>query len=91
MNYWKPLALVSIAAVAFLVGKEGMRMQEASAGGPCHDQPNMAAAVNQLHGARASLERAEHNKGGWRIASIEATDKAIHEADRGCAFDDAHH
>jgi hypothetical protein len=86
MNYWKPLALCSIAGLVTMVG-----VQTANAGnGPCHDQPNMAAAVKALHEARASLEKAEHNKGGWRVAAIQATDNAIKEADRGCAFDDKH-
>jgi hypothetical protein len=48
----------------------------------------MAAALGSLKAARASLEKAEHNKGGWRAAAIEKTDKAIVETDRGCAFAD---
>jgi hypothetical protein len=34
----------------------------------------MEAALAQLREARASLERAEHNKGGWRAKAIEAAD-----------------
>jgi len=29
---------------------------------------------------------AEHNKDGWRVAAIEATDKAIGETERGRAM-----
>jgi hypothetical protein len=86
MNYWKPVALLSIAGLIASVG-----LQTASAaGGPCHDQPNMAAALASLRSARTSLEKAEHNKGGWRVKAIEATELAIKETDRGCAFADAH-
>jgi hypothetical protein len=83
MNYWKPIALCSIAGLALSVGS-----QMSFAAGVCHDQPNMAAANSSLHSARASLDRAEHNKGGWRVAAIEAVNKAIIESDRGCAFAD---
>ena len=85
MNLWKPIALCSIAGLVVSLG-----MQTASAAGACHDQPNMAAAGKALRAARASLEKAEHNKGGWRAAAIEATNKAIAETDRGCAFADTH-
>jgi len=85
MNLWKPIALCSIAGLVLSVGT-----QISSAGGVCHDQPNMAAANQALHSARASLDRAEHNKDGWRVAAIEATNKAIAESDRGCAFANAH-
>jgi hypothetical protein len=80
MNVWKPIALCSIAALAFSLG-----MRVSSAAGVCHDQPNMAAALGSLRAARASLDRAEHNKGGWRVAAIEKTNAAIAETERGCA------
>jgi hypothetical protein len=85
MNLWKPIALLSIAGLILSVGA-----QMSSAAGVCHDQPNMAAAAASLKAARASLDKAEHNKGGWRVAAIEATNKAITETDRGCAFADTH-
>ena len=84
MNPWKPIALTSLAVLTL-----SLSIQIASAG-VCHDQPNMAAAVAALRSARAYLQKAEHNKGGWRAAAIEATNKAIVEADRGCAFADTH-
>jgi hypothetical protein len=81
MNLWKPIAIVSIVGLATTIG-----MQSASAGGgACHDQPNMAAALVSLKAARASLDKAEHNKDGWRVAAIAATDTAIKETERGCA------
>ena len=81
MNLWKPIALCTIAGLVICVGG-----QYASAGGACHDQPNMAAALASLKSAKASLELAEHNKGGWRAAAITATNTAIAETERGCAF-----
>ena len=82
MNPWKPIALLSCSALALSVG-----MQVAAAG-VCHDQPNMANAVAALKTARAYLERAEHNKGGWRAAALASTDNAIVETKRGMAFAD---
>lgn len=86
MNLWKPIALVSLGGLVASIG-----VQTASAaGGVCHDQPNMAAALASLKAARASLEKAEHNKGGWRVEAIKATEAAIKETDKGCAFADTH-
>jgi hypothetical protein len=50
----------------------------------------MQAALNGLRDARGWLDRAEHNKGGWRERAIAATDTAIRETERGCRFADTH-
>jgi hypothetical protein len=84
MTPWKPIALCSMSGLVLSVG-----IQVASAG-LCHDQPNMASAAASLREARGYLDRAEHNKGGWRVAAVEATNKAIAETERGCAFADTH-
>jgi hypothetical protein len=84
MNHWKVIALCSVVGLVLSVG------MQVSAAGVCHDQPNMVAALGELRGARASLEKAEHNKGGWRVAAIERTNAAIVETERGCAFADTH-
>ena len=49
------------------------------------DQPHMRRALEHLRAARAELESAEHNKGGWRIRAIENTSRAIAETERGMA------
>ncbi len=85
MNFWKPIALAAIGALALSVGT-----QVASAEGACHNQPNMQSALEHLRQARASLDRAEHNKGGWRDRAIGATDTALKEVNAGCAFADTH-
>ena len=46
-------------------------------------QPNMQAALGALQQARAALEHAEHNKGGFRVKAIEHVDKAIEAVQRG--------
>jgi hypothetical protein len=85
MNLWKPIAIGSMVVAVSSVG-----VQVSHAAGVCHDQPNMAAALSELRNARASLDRAEHNKGGWREGAITATNNAIRETERGCAFADTH-
>jgi hypothetical protein len=50
------------------------------------DQPHMRRALEHLRAARAELQSAEHDKGGWRVRAIENTDRAIHETERGMAF-----
>ena len=93
MNVWKPIALISSTGFALLAG---VHLAAASAAAPatplpapagiCQDQVNMAAALTSLKAAKASLDKAEHNKGGWRAAAITATNTAIAETERGCAF-----
>ena len=47
------------------------------------DQPHMRRALEHLRAARAELQSAEHNKGGWRLRAIANTDRAIHETEAG--------
>ena len=49
------------------------------------DQPHMRRALEHLRAAKAELETAEHNKGGWRIRAIEHTNRAIGETEKGMA------
>jgi hypothetical protein len=96
MNAWKPIAIVAVVGLVASVGVQiaragtGDGSRPPIVGGVCHDQPNMANAAASLKQARAYLDKAEHNKGGWRVAAIDATNKAITETDRGCAFADTH-
>jgi hypothetical protein len=79
MNVWKITSLCLAAALVTSIG-----MQTAWAGA-CFDQPNMIAAKSSLESAKASLEKAEHNKGGWRDAALSAVKTAIAETTKGCA------
>ncbi len=88
MNLWKPLAIAMTTTVTLIVGYRAAFAHGAPApeAGACHDQPNMAAALSALRGARAALDKAEHDKGGWRTSAISAANTAIAQAERGCAF-----
>jgi hypothetical protein len=86
MNISKTIALCAIAGTVIVTGYRAARAQA----NPCNNQPNMAAGLAALVKARASLDKAEHNKGGWRVLAIEATDNALRETNRGCAFADTH-
>ena len=85
MNISKCIALCMIGATVLTLGYGAARAQGARA---CNNQPNMANALGSLRNARGALDRAEHDKGGWRVKAIEATDTAIRETERGCAFAD---
>ena len=54
------------------------------------DQPHMRRALEHLRAARAELQAAEHDKGGWRRRAVENTDRAIAETERGMEFDRRH-
>ena len=74
---WKlSLAMVAVVlmAMTFFVGR-------ASA----VPQPNMEAALGHLEQAKGALERAEHNKGGFRVKAIEHVTQAIAAVREGIA------
>ncbi len=74
---WKLSALaaaVMLAVLTFFAGR-------ASA----VPQPNMEAALGHLEQAKASLERAEHNKGGFRVKALEHVNQAIGAVREGIA------
>jgi hypothetical protein len=90
MNYWKPLALVSMAGMVFSFGYNAAHATTAPAPEPtvAGAQPHMEAALDHLRQARAELDKAEHNKGGWREAAVLKTDGAIADTKRGMSFAD---
>ncbi len=87
MNLSKVIALGAIGATVVTVG---VRVASAQGAAACNNQPYMAGALQHLRGARGYLDRAEHNKGGWRERAVQATDAAIAETERGCAVSDTH-
>jgi len=48
-------------------------------------QPNMEAALGHLEQAKAALEKAEHNKGGFRVKALGFTNQAIAAVREGIA------
>ena len=73
------IALVSIVAIAAM-GATSLRAE----------QPHMRRALEHLRAARAELQSAEHDKGGWRARAVRAVDNAIAETERGMSFDRHH-
>ena len=47
------------------------------------DQPNMQAALEHLRQAKANLERATSDKGGFRVKAIDEVNKAIDQTKKG--------
>jgi hypothetical protein len=78
MKLWKVSALVfgvALMVLTFFAGR-------ASA----VPQPNMEAALGHLEQAKASLEKAEHNKGGFRVTAIGHVNQAIAAVREGIAI-----
>jgi len=91
IDLWKPIAPCSIALLAAVIACGGGPPPAAPApGDACNNQPNMASALSDLREARGYLERAEHDKGGWRARAIQQTAVAIQETANGCAYADTH-
>ncbi|HEY8077153.1 MAG TPA: hypothetical protein VIF62_23665 [Labilithrix sp.] len=89
MNVYKPIAIVSTSALVVLLacggGNEAVHPAHAGA-----EQPHMVAARDHLREARASLDRAEANKGGHREKAIELVDGAIRQVDDGIEWAKTH-
>ncbi len=85
MNVWKPIALISAAGFVASIAVQTARAEDM-----CHGQHHMQAALEHFKQARAELDHAEHNKGGWRDRAIQSADVAIRETNNGCAVADAH-
>lgn len=90
MNIWKPAAISLATALVASIGIQTALADKnqpppSNIGGGCGPgQPNMAAALSSLQSALASLQKAEHNKGGWRVAAINSTQAAITQTTNGC-------
>jgi hypothetical protein len=91
MNTWKAIALTSMASMTLMLGLEVAQAKPQPAPPTfVQGQPHMQAALDHLVAARAELDKAEQNKGGWREAAIQKADGAIADVRRGMAFADTH-
>jgi len=70
---WLLLAVIAVVALVFAWRVDAM------------PQPNMEAALGHLEAAKLALERAEHNKGGFRVRAIERVNEAIGVVREGIA------
>ena len=46
-------------------------------------QPHMEAAIKNLEEAKAHLQQAEANKGGWRVSAMKTIDSVIEQIRNG--------
>jgi len=53
-------------------------------------QPHMDRALEHLRAAKAELQMAEENKGGWRERALENVNRAIADTERGRSFAAGH-
>ena len=69
VKMWKlvgTMAAVMLLVMTFLVGRASAL-----------PQPNLEAALGHLEQAKSALEKAEHNKGGFRVKAMEHVNQAI--------------
>lgn len=83
-NPWKISTLVLAVVLGFVISTPSLRSQaQADA------QPRMQSALEHLEAAKAKLEDATKDKGGYRKKAIKFTDKAIIQVKAGIAHDNA--
>ena len=78
------MKMLQIATVV-IAGVSAMTLSSARA-----DQPHMRRALDHLREAKAELQMAEHDKGGWRVRAIRNVNQAIADTERGMSFDRHH-
>jgi hypothetical protein len=87
MNLWKAVAVLSSASLAVVLACGGGEAVVHTAGA---EQPNMVAARDHLMQARASLDKAEANKGGHRERAIGLVDQALAQVNEGIEYARTH-
>jgi 2-phospho-L-lactate transferase/gluconeogenesis factor (CofD/UPF0052 family) len=80
-NPWK---LTSFALIALLATAAGRGAFTSASAEP---QPRMHQALDELRAAAASLEAADHDKGGHRVKALELTRAAIGQVEAGIRHD----
>jgi hypothetical protein len=103
MNIWKISTITLTVAMAVVVGRDAVIRNARAAASPDGttqaiadkwdwgaEQPHMERALNDLKGARHSLEVAAEHKGGWRVLALKHTDEAIAETVRGIEYGKNH-
>ena len=83
-NPWKLTSFALIALLATAVGRDAFVTASAE------PQPRMHQALDQLRAAAASLEAADHDKGGHRAKALELTRAAIGQVEAGVRYDNKH-
>ncbi len=83
-NPWKLTTFALVAVLAAAVGRDVLNTASAE------PQPRMQTALEQLRSAAASLEAADHDKGGHRAKALELTRGAIQQVEAGIRFDNHH-
>lgn len=74
----------NLTAIAYLLGGAGFAAAQSEKA--IEHQPNMEAALEHLNQAKASLQKAEHNKGGHRDRAMQFVDQAIGEVRAGIGY-----
>lgn len=80
-NPWKLTSFALIALLAAAVGRDALNSASAE------PQPRMHQALDELRAAAASLEAADHDKGGHRAKALQLTRAAIGQVEAGIRFD----
>lgn len=95
MNLWKLSTVTLAAGFALVCGRDAFTSARAATGNEgttgiaydwAQEQPHMDRALNDLKGARHSLEVAAEHKGGWRVLALKHCDEAIAETVRGMEY-----
>jgi hypothetical protein len=79
--------MIRYLPVALIGGLMALSLSnDAASAQSCVGNRNMCDALMSLQQARASLQRADSNKGGYRMKAIQSVDRAIIEVREGIRY-----
>jgi hypothetical protein len=87
MNLWKPIALASMTVTLVTVGYHAASATPEPTPRPVigANQPHMQNALAALQTAKAELQVAEQNKGGWRVQALVDIGPVMNDVNYGIA------
>ena len=84
MNFWKVSTFVLSGMLAMGVLYETTRSAHAD------EQPRMVTALASLQVAKANLQNANPDKGGFRVKALQNVNDAIDNVKKGIEYDNTH-
>lgn len=79
--------MIRFVPVALIGGLMALSLSNDSATAQsCVGNRNMCDALTSLQQARAALQRADSNKGGYRAKAIQSVDRAIYQVREGIRY-----
>ena len=83
--------IAGLSVLAVLMGMGWYSSVHAQTARMSRQEPHMSAAIGHLEQAKAELEKATANKGGYREKAMQLVDEALQQTREGERYYEEHH